>query len=127
MLPKPLDGKCRRGVIDRDQEWGCAAAVEAATIITTGLTAWRALVVNGTLKAGDVVVVLGTGGVSVLALQAGIDARQAPFVVICTRQDGRTSPVSSPVAEVGGEQPFARLVKFCERNHFGDHALQSFL
>jgi NADPH:quinone reductase-like Zn-dependent oxidoreductase len=42
---------------------------EAATLTTAGLTAWRALVVNGGLKAGDVVLVLGTGGVSVFALQ----------------------------------------------------------
>lgn len=42
---------------------------EAATITTAGLTAWRALVVNGALKAGDTVLVLGTGGVSILALQ----------------------------------------------------------
>lgn len=42
---------------------------EAATLTTAGLTAWRALVVNGGLKAGDSVLVLGTGGVSVFALQ----------------------------------------------------------
>lgn len=42
---------------------------EAATITTAGLTAWRALVVNGQLKAGDSVLVLGTGGVSIAALQ----------------------------------------------------------
>lgn len=42
---------------------------EAATITTAGLTAWRALVVDGSLKAGDSVLVLGTGGVSVAALQ----------------------------------------------------------
>ncbi len=42
---------------------------EAATITTAGLTAWRALVVNGGLKAGDSVLVLGTGGVSIAALQ----------------------------------------------------------
>jgi NADPH:quinone reductase-like Zn-dependent oxidoreductase len=34
---------------------------EAATLTTAGLTAWRALVVNGGLKAGDFVLVLGTG------------------------------------------------------------------
>jgi NADPH:quinone reductase-like Zn-dependent oxidoreductase len=44
-------------------------AVEAATITTAGLTAWRALVVDGGLKAGDVVLLLGTGGVSIWALQ----------------------------------------------------------
>lgn len=42
---------------------------EAATLTTAGVTAWRALVVNGALKAGDKVLVLGTGGVSIFALQ----------------------------------------------------------
>ena len=42
---------------------------EAATLTTAGLTAWRALVVDGGLKAGDDVLVLGTGGVSIFALQ----------------------------------------------------------
>ena len=42
---------------------------EAATITTAGLAAWRALVVDARLKAGDTVLVLGTGGVSVYALQ----------------------------------------------------------
>ncbi|WP_018916532.1 zinc-dependent alcohol dehydrogenase family protein [Vreelandella zhanjiangensis] len=42
---------------------------EAATLTTAGLTAWRALVVDGGLKAGDTVLVLGTGGVSMFALQ----------------------------------------------------------
>ncbi len=44
-------------------------AVEAAAITTAGLTAWRALVVDGKLKAGDTVLLLGTGGVSIWALQ----------------------------------------------------------
>jgi NADPH:quinone reductase-like Zn-dependent oxidoreductase len=42
---------------------------EAATLTCAGLTAWRALMVNGDLKAGDVVLVIGTGGVSIFALQ----------------------------------------------------------
>jgi NADPH:quinone reductase-like Zn-dependent oxidoreductase len=42
---------------------------EAATLTTAGLTAWRALVVDGGLKPGDTVLVLGTGGVSIFALQ----------------------------------------------------------
>ncbi len=44
---------------------------EAATITTAGLTAWRALVVDGQLKAGDTILTLGTGGVSIAALQIG--------------------------------------------------------
>lgn len=42
---------------------------EAATLTTAGLTAWRALVVDGQLQAGDTVLILGTGGVSIFALQ----------------------------------------------------------
>lgn len=42
---------------------------EAATITTAGLTAWRSLVVDGGLKPGERVLVLGTGGVSIWALQ----------------------------------------------------------
>ncbi|MBB3474457.1 NAD(P)-dependent alcohol dehydrogenase [Sphingomonas sp. BK345] len=44
-------------------------AVEAATITTAGLTAWRALVGEGALKAGDTVLLLGTGGVAIWGLQ----------------------------------------------------------
>lgn len=42
---------------------------EASTLPCAGLTAWRALVVEGGLKAGDTVLVQGTGGVSIFALQ----------------------------------------------------------
>lgn len=42
---------------------------EAATLTTAGLTAWRALVVDGGLKAGETVLTLGTGGVSIFAVQ----------------------------------------------------------
>lgn len=48
------------------QGWSHA---EAATLTTAGLTAWRALVVDGGIQAGDTVLVLGTGGVSIFALQ----------------------------------------------------------
>ncbi|PRD40489.1 NAD(P)-dependent alcohol dehydrogenase [Phyllobacterium phragmitis] len=42
---------------------------EAATITTAGVTAWRALLVNGPLQAGETVLVQGSGGVSLYALQ----------------------------------------------------------
>jgi len=42
---------------------------EAATLTCAGVTAWRALVPNGNLKAGETVLVQGTGGVSIFALQ----------------------------------------------------------
>ena len=42
---------------------------EAATLTCAGLTAWRALVVDGGIKAGNTILVQGTGGVSIFALQ----------------------------------------------------------
>ena len=43
--------------------------VEAATLPCAAVTAWRALVVCGHVKPGDTVLILGTGGVSLFALQ----------------------------------------------------------
>lgn len=42
---------------------------EAATLPCAAVTAWHALVVSGKIKAGDTVLTLGTGGVSIFALQ----------------------------------------------------------
>lgn len=43
--------------------------VEAATLTCAGVTAWRGLVVCGRVKPGDTVLTIGTGGVSLFALQ----------------------------------------------------------
>ncbi|WP_049621892.1 zinc-dependent alcohol dehydrogenase family protein [Frateuria defendens] len=68
-----IDGYAREAVITPASAFTRAPVgythAEAATLTTAGLTAWRALVVNGGLKAGDTVLVLGTGGVSIFALQ----------------------------------------------------------
>jgi len=42
---------------------------EAATLPCAALTAWHSLVAKGGIKAGDTVVLLGTGGVSIFALR----------------------------------------------------------
>ncbi|HDR8964213.1 zinc-dependent alcohol dehydrogenase family protein [Burkholderia vietnamiensis] len=42
---------------------------EAATLSCAGITAWNALFVDGALRPGATVVLLGTGGVSIVALQ----------------------------------------------------------
>ena len=68
-----VDGYAREEVV-RPATWFTHAPkgfshAEAATLTTAGLTAWRALVVDGRIKAGDTVLVLGTGGVSIFALQ----------------------------------------------------------
>ena len=45
------------------------SSAEAATLPCAALTAWHALVTDGKISAGQTVLVLGTGGVSIFALQ----------------------------------------------------------
>ena len=42
---------------------------EAATLTCAGVTAWRALVPHGPVSPGQTVLIMGTGGVSIIALQ----------------------------------------------------------
>ncbi|MGX5827838.1 zinc-dependent alcohol dehydrogenase family protein [Mesorhizobium sp. 43Arga] len=60
------------------------AHAEAAALTCTGVTAWRGLVVCGKVKPGDTVLVLGTGSVSLFALQF---AKAAGARVIATSSD----------------------------------------
>ncbi|MDP9144649.1 MAG: NAD(P)-dependent alcohol dehydrogenase, partial [Actinomycetota bacterium] len=86
-----VDGYAREVVV-RPATWftltprGCNHA-EAATLTTAGLTAWRALVVDGGLKAGDAVLVLGTGGVSIFALQ--LAKAMGARVIVTSSSDGK--------------------------------------
>ena len=57
---------------------------EASALTCTGVTAWRGLVVSGKVKPGDTVLVLGTGSVSLFALQF---AKAAGARVIATSSD----------------------------------------
>lgn len=80
-----IDGYARAAVVT-PEHWftrvpsGYSAA-EAATLTCAGLTAWRALFVDGTVKPGSTVLVQGSGGVSVFALQF---AKAAGATVIAT-------------------------------------------
>jgi NADPH:quinone reductase-like Zn-dependent oxidoreductase len=45
---------------------------EAATLPCTGVTAWNAMFANGRVRPGQTILTLGTGGVSIFALQFGV-------------------------------------------------------
>lgn len=68
-----VDGYARQFVTRPAQAFTRAPAgwshAEAATLTTAGVTAWRALYPHGGLQAGQTVLTLGTGGVSIFALQ----------------------------------------------------------
>lgn len=80
-----IDGYAREVVTARATAFTLAprgwSHAEAATLTTAGLTAWRALMADGALKPGDSVLVQGTGGVSIFALQF---AKLAGATVIAT-------------------------------------------
>jgi NADPH:quinone reductase-like Zn-dependent oxidoreductase len=68
-----IDGYARE-VVTAPTTWFTPSAkgyshAEGATLTCAGLTAWRALVVDGGIKPGATVLVQGTGGVSIFALQ----------------------------------------------------------
>jgi len=58
---------------------------EGATLTCAGVTAWRALVEDGNLTAGESVLTLGTGGVSTFALQFA--RMQGASVVVTSSSD----------------------------------------
>ena len=80
-----VDGYAREQVTARATSFTRAplgySHAEASTLTTAGLTAWRALMVDDSLKAGDTVLVQGTGGVSIFALQF---AKRVGATVIAT-------------------------------------------
>lgn len=60
--------------------------VEAATLPCAAVTAWSALVTQGRLKAGDTVLLQGTGGVSIFALQIAL-MLGAHVIITSSRDD----------------------------------------
>lgn len=80
-----IDGYAREMVTASEKSFTLAPKgwthIEASTLTTAALTAWRALMSDDQLKAGDTVLVQGTGGVSIFALQF---AKLAGATVIAT-------------------------------------------
>ncbi|HWW95657.1 MAG TPA: NAD(P)-dependent alcohol dehydrogenase [Vicinamibacteria bacterium] len=72
-LGGPLDGMLADHIVLHEEGMVPVPAhlsdEEAATLPCAAVTAWSALVTQGGLKAGDTLLVLGTGGVSLFALQ----------------------------------------------------------
>ena len=101
-------------------------AVEAATITTAGLTAWRALVVDGKLKAGDTVLLLGTGGVSIWALQI---AKLMGATVAITSSSGekleRARDLGADfLVNYREQQDWGRVVRDCTGGRGVDHVVE---
>lgn len=87
---------------------------ESATITTSALTAWRALVTDSQLKAGETVLVQGTGGVSIAALQI---AKAMGARVIATSSSDEKLAV---VRELGADE----TINYKTTPEWGDKVLE---
>lgn len=90
-----VDGYAREVVV-RPATWFTRAPrgwthAESATLTTAGLTAWRALVDDARLKAGDTVLVLGTGGVAMFGLQ--LAKAMGATVIVTSSSDAKLDRV----------------------------------
>ncbi|MDM8525245.1 NAD(P)-dependent alcohol dehydrogenase [Desulfococcaceae bacterium HSG8] len=65
--------------------------MEAASLSTAAVTAWRALVTEGCVQPGDKVLVLGTGGVSLFALQFA--KMMGAYVIVTSSSDDKLARV----------------------------------
>lgn len=73
--------------------------VEAASLPCAAVTAWRAVVTEGRVKAGDKVLVQGTGGVSLFALQFA--KALGAYVIVTSSSDEKLQRAKSLGADEG--------------------------
>lgn len=113
-----IDGYAREVVVT-PEHWftrvpnGYSAA-EAATLTCAGLTAWRALFVDDAVRPGSTVLVQGSGGVSIFALQF---AKAAGATVIATSSsDAKLEKLKA----LGADQ----LINYTETPAWGMKALE---
>ncbi|WP_110686395.1 zinc-dependent alcohol dehydrogenase family protein [Salinicola aestuarinus] len=125
-----VDGYAREQVV-RPVAWFTHAPkgythAEAATLTTAGLTAWRALVVDGGLKAGDTVLTLGTGGVSIFAVQLA-KAMGARVIATSSSNDklARLRELGADETINYREEPeWGKRVKALTDGHGADHVIE---
>ena len=87
---------------------------EAATLPCAGLTAWRALVDEGKLQKGESVLVQGTGGVSIIALQF---AKEMGANVIATTS---SEEKAEKLRELGADE----VINYKEHKKWGEKVLE---
>lgn len=93
------------------QGWSFA---ESATLTCAGVTAWSAVVEHGKVKPGDWVLVQGTGGVSIYALQIALAA--GAKVIATTSSDAK--------AERLKEMGASHVINYVDNPHWGQAVLE---
>lgn len=111
-----IDGYAREMVVAKATAFTHApkgfAHAEAATVTCAGVTAWRSLVVEGGLKAGDIVLTQGTGGVSIFGIQ--IAKAMGCTVVATSSSDEKLARLKALGADI--------LINYKSEPNWGAHA-----
>jgi NADPH:quinone reductase-like Zn-dependent oxidoreductase len=99
---------------------------QAATLTCAGVTAWHALVTEGHLKPGETVLALGTGGVSIFALQFA--AAAGARVIITSSSDEKIARAKSlgawAAVNYRGEADWAARVMELTGGRGADHIIE---
>ncbi|HXF07149.1 MAG TPA: NAD(P)-dependent alcohol dehydrogenase [Candidatus Acidoferrales bacterium] len=102
-LGGPLDGMLAEEVILPEtglvHSPDSLSDAEAACLPCAGVTAWHALVGQGAIKSGDTVLVIGTGGVSLFALQ--IACAHGARVIVVSRSEEKLARARALGASAG--------------------------
>lgn len=102
-LGSPLDGMLAEYVVLHEEGLVHVPShltdEEAAALPCAGVTAWHAIVTEGKVKAGDTVVVQGTGGVSLFALQFA--KLQGASVIVTSSSDDKLERAMKLGADFG--------------------------
>ncbi len=129
-MGSPLDGMLAQYVVLRED--GVVkipdhlSYEEAATLPCAALTAWSCLFRHGSVKPGDVVLTLGTGGVSVAALQLAKLA--GAEVIITSSSDEKLARAEELGADLGinykSNEKWAKAVKDATGGRGADHVIE---
>lgn len=99
---------------------------EASTLPCAGLTAWTALVERGQLRAGQTVLILGTGGVSLFGLQIGL--MHGAEIIVVSGDDKKLARASEHGAHHGinrKKEDWVAAVHRLTHDHGADHILET--
>jgi len=129
-LGGPIDGVMQEYIVVNEE--GLAKIPEyltdeeAATLPCAALTAWSALVTEGDVKAGDTLLVQGTGGVSLFALQFA--KLLGATVIVISSSDDKLKRVAALGADEGinytNVPEWGKAVKKLTRGEGVDHIVE---
>ncbi|MGD8675890.1 MAG: NAD(P)-dependent alcohol dehydrogenase [Desulfobacterales bacterium] len=129
-LGGPIDGVMQEYIVVNEE--GLAKIPEyltdeeAATLPCAALTAWSALVTEGDVKAGDTLLVQGTGGVSLFALQFA--KLLGAMVIVISSSDDKLKRVAALGADEGinytNVPEWGKAVKKLTRGEGVDHIVE---